>query len=127
MSKLIGSHIIRDHPFVRGQTLPDGNILSIIRDHKVLERIRMGPNAVSAIIIRKNGDIENLGLSHNQLTNIGRDLWADALGAKIPAGGQGTPGTASSATSMQKSSVPARSTNSSPRFSFRSGSQHPQG
>ena len=100
MSKLIGSHIIRDHPFVRGQTLPDGNILSIIRDHKVLERIRMGPNAVSAIIIRKNGDIENLGLSHNQLTNIGRDLWADALGAKIPAGGQGTPGTASSATSM---------------------------
>ena len=111
MSTLIGSHIVRGHPFVRGQTLPDGNILSIVRDHRVLERIRMGPNAVSAIIIRANGDIENLGLSHNQLTNIGRDLWADALGAKAPAGGNGTPATGSSATSLTATATPWTASN----------------
>jgi len=100
MSKLIGSHIIREHPFVRGQTLPDGNIISIVRDHRVIERIRMGPNEVSAIIIRGNGDIENLGVSFNLLTNIGRDWLAGTIGGFIPAGGQNAPATTVTVTAV---------------------------
>lgn len=100
MSRLVGSHIIREHPFVRTQTLPDGAIVSVIREHRTLETMRLGPNAVSAIIVHPNGDVENLGVSFNLMTNIGRDLWSDALGAKSPAGGQGTPASATSATSL---------------------------
>lgn len=100
MSRLVGSHIIREHPFIRTQTLPDGAIVSIIREHRTLEKMRLGPNAVSAIIVHPDGDVENLGVSSNLLTNIGRDLWSDALGAKIPAGGGAGPATGSSATSL---------------------------
>ena len=87
MSTLIGDRIIRGHPWITTEALPDGNLVQIVRDHRVLETIRLGKNVCSAIIIRRNGDIDNLGLSENLLTNIGRDLWADALGAKAPAGG----------------------------------------
>jgi hypothetical protein len=100
VSTLIGNRIVRGHPWIQVEELPDGNITQIVRDHRVLESIRMGKNHCSAIIIRRDGSYENLGLSENLLTNIGRDLWSDALGAKIPAGGQGTPATASTATSL---------------------------
>lgn len=110
MSKLIGSRVIREHPFVRAQSIPDGAIVSIIRDHRVLDRVHLGPNAVSAIIVHRDGDIEDLGVSYNLLTNIGRDLWSDALGAKTVAS-QGTPATASSATSITATGTPYTASN----------------
>ena len=99
MSTLIGNRIVRGHPFVHVEDLPDGNITRVVRDHRVLDSFRMGKNHCSAIIIRRDGTYENLGLSENLLTNIGRDLWSDALGGKA-APTQGTPATASSATSL---------------------------
>lgn len=106
MSRLVGSRIIREHPFVRAQTLPDGALVSIIRDHRILDRVRLGPNEVSAIIIHENGDIEDLGVSLNLLTNIGRDWLADAIGAKIPAGGQNAPATGATGTSLTGAATP---------------------
>lgn len=64
------------------------------------ERIRMGPNMVHAFITHADGSITDLGLSHNLLTNIGRDVWADWIGGVTPAGGGAGPATATSATSI---------------------------
>jgi hypothetical protein len=101
MSKLVGAHIIPDvHPFIHTESEPDGAHIRLMRAGRTLDSFHLGRNEVSAIIIHKDGEIEDLGISYNLLTNIGRDLWSDALGAKIPAGGQGTPATASSATSL---------------------------
>lgn len=110
MSRLVGSRIIREHPFVKARPLDDGAVLTIERDHRVLSKVRLGPNHVSAVIVRANGDIEDLGLSHNLLTNIGRDFLADNFGAKIIAS-QGTPATAASATSLTATGTPYTASN----------------
>jgi hypothetical protein len=70
----------------------------------------MGVNYVHAQIFRKDGTIEDLGISTNLLTNIGRDWWAQVCGV-IPAGGQGTPATATSSTSLTGTGTPWTASN----------------
>src|SRR5689334_17145329 len=63
----------------------------------VERRIRSGPNHVHAWITRADGSIEDLGVSTNLLTNIGRDWWAQQWGFIAT---QNAPATATSATSV---------------------------
>ncbi len=76
----------------------------------VQEKIRLGPNYVHAYITRRDGWIENLGITKNLLTNIGRDWWNQQLG-KIPAGGQGTPATTVTATALTGTATPWTASN----------------
>jgi hypothetical protein len=55
---------------------------------------------VHAFIRRRDGSIEDLGISHNLLTNTGRDLWAAAFGNAPATSGVST---ATSSTSMTDS------------------------
>lgn len=61
--------------------LSDMALVSIIRGRMVEQQFKLGPNEVSAMIFHKDGTITDLGISHNLLTNGGRDLVAAALGA----------------------------------------------
>lgn len=79
--------------------------------YAVERRVRLGPNAVFAAIIHPDGSLTPLGESYNLLTNIGRDWWADGFGAKAAAGGQGSPATASSATSITATATPWTASN----------------
>lgn len=94
----------------------DGATLEIMRRNRrgrpyLQERIRLGTNWVSAFITRPDGSIENLGLSQNLLTNIGRDVWSGWLGGFIPAGGAGSPATAAGATSITATATPWTASN----------------
>jgi hypothetical protein len=53
----------------------DGAVINIKRGRKILDRLRLGPNDVQAIIARPDGELLDLGISRNLLTNVGRDLW----------------------------------------------------
>lgn len=55
--------------------------VSIVRGRTVEETFKLGPNEVSAMIFHADGTITDLGISHNLLTTVGRDLVAAALGA----------------------------------------------
>jgi hypothetical protein len=81
------------------ESLSDGARVAIVRGHVVEERFRLGPNAVSAIIFHEDGTYTDLGVSHNLLTNTGRDLVADGLGAAGVNNGSNV-ATGSSATSL---------------------------
>jgi hypothetical protein len=61
--------------------MSDGAMVQITRGRKVELSIRLGPNMVHAFITHRDGSITDLGISHNLLTNAGRDLAAAALGA----------------------------------------------
>jgi hypothetical protein len=74
----------------------DGAGLYIRRGGLIAKRIRLGPNEVHALITHPDGSFEDLGVSYNLLTTVGRDLWAAGLGN--PTGKDGAL-TASSATS----------------------------
>lgn len=90
-------------PSTRIEPLPDGALIHILRGRKVEETLRIGPNEVHAVIFRVDGTIEDLGVSHNLLTTVGRDLFAAAQGAVgLNAGGSVTANlaTATSATSL---------------------------
>lgn len=94
----------------------DGALLEITRtrpksgSRAVLDRIRSGPNHFHAWITRADGGYQNLGVSTNLLTNIGRDWWAQAWGF-IVAGGQGTPATGTGATSFTATGTPWTASN----------------
>lgn len=60
--------------------------------------LRVGPNEVFVHITRRDGTVEDIGVSPNLLTNIGRDVWAGSWGF-IPTAQNG-PATAISATSV---------------------------
>jgi hypothetical protein len=81
------------------------------REHKVEQSIKLGPNSVHAFITHPDGTYTNLGESHNLLTNLGRDWWADGLGFKAPLGGQGSPLTATTATSATCTATPWTASN----------------
>lgn len=85
--------------------------ISIDRGREVREIMRMGPNMVHAAITHPDGTITDLGISHNLLTNIGRDWLSDVLGGAIPAGGAGSPATATSATSITATATPWTASN----------------
>lgn len=54
---------------------------SIMRGRRLEETVHLGPNAWHALVIHADGSYEDLGVSHNLLTNGGRDLIAAAFGA----------------------------------------------
>ncbi len=71
----------------------------IMRGRHVEDRIRLGPNEVHAMIFHPDGTYTDLGVSHNLLTNAGRDLVAAGLGAS-GFGSSTEVATGSSATSL---------------------------
>lgn len=87
--------------------LADGALVGLVSSHvdehghlteRIVDRIRLGPNMVHAGIIHPDGSVDDLGVSHNLLTNTGRDLWAAGLGHAPGAQGAFTAATATSAT-----------------------------
>lgn len=91
------------------------NIQLIRRDRRgrpyLQGAVRCGPNHVHALIIRKDGSVEDLGVSKNLLTNIGRDVVSDWYGAATPAGGVGSPATATGSTSITATGTPWTASN----------------
>lgn len=69
-----------------------------IRHGRAFGRFGMGPNLVSTKIIRRDGSVEDLGISENLLTNAGRDLMAKGLGHATGTGGTATGTSATSLT-----------------------------
>lgn len=70
----------------------DGALINIFRQrkksgsHESVNKVRMGPNCIHVGITRADGSYENLGVSFNLLTNIGRDWLCGAIGGFSPAG-----------------------------------------
>ena len=85
-------------PRIEVAHLSDGALLSLVRGRTVEEKFRLGPNAVHAIIFHEDGSYTDLGVSHNLLTNSGRDLVAAGLGTKGPAANTATGTSATSLT-----------------------------
>jgi hypothetical protein len=74
----------------------------MMRGHKTENTLRIGPNIVHAFITHPDGSWDDLGFSHNLLTNVGRDLFADGQGAAGVNNGANV-ATGSSATSLTDS------------------------
>jgi hypothetical protein len=85
--------------------------ISIMRGRKLESSIRIGPNIVHAFITHADGTIDDLGLSENLMTNIGRDVFAAWIGGGIPAGGAGSPATTVTATAVTATGTPWTATN----------------
>lgn len=96
---------LRRSPLIDVRPLVDGALISIMRNRKAQDVIRIGPNEVHAMITHADGSITDLGVSHNLLTNTGRDLLAAALGS-AGFGVSATIATASSATSLTATGTP---------------------
>jgi hypothetical protein len=90
-------------PRLEVENLPDGARLYLKRDHKVEDIFRLGPNEVSAMIFHEDGSVTDLGITHNLLTNSGRDLVAAGLGTKGPAANTATGTSATSLTDTGES------------------------
>lgn len=89
----------------------DITTISINRGRKTERKIKIGVNMVHAFITHPDGTISDLGVSENLLTNIGRDVFHHWIGGAIPAGGIGSPATATSATSITATGTPWTATN----------------
>lgn len=63
------------------------------------------PNELHAVVIRSDGSVENLGVSYNLRTTAGLDWEAATLGGLLP-GTQGSPATATSATTVTATGTP---------------------
>lgn len=109
--KLFESLTKRLWPFTKISHYNDGSLLEIRRGRSAVSRLRMGPNEVHAFITHPDGTITNLGSSFNLLTNIGRDWEAGTHGGFIPAGGAGSPATATSGTSITATGTPWTASN----------------
>jgi hypothetical protein len=88
--------LARQSPRVEVDTLADGAVVRVMRGHRLTDAVRLGPNEVHFNIVHPDGSYEDLGVSHNLLTTVGRDLLAAGMGN--PTGKDGAL-TASSATS----------------------------
>jgi len=103
-------------PTTRLEPLRDGSRITISRGRQVEQVIRLGPNQVHAFITHNpgcghggTGEIEDLGISANLLITAsagGRDHASAVLGGLLATGGQGSPATASSATSFTATGTP---------------------
>ncbi|HXJ65713.1 MAG TPA: hypothetical protein VNN79_18300 [Actinomycetota bacterium] len=83
-------------PRIEVDALDDGAVVRLMRGHRLSDAVRLGPNEVHFSIVHPDGDYEDLGVSYNLLTTVGRDLLAAGLGN--PTGKDGV-FTASSSTS----------------------------
>lgn len=90
----------------------EGIRLLIFRgDHLKEKEVRVGPNMVHAFIQHPDGDIKDLGVSRNLLTNIGRDVVC-GLGGFIGGGiTTDSPSTGISATSITATGTPYTASN----------------
>lgn len=85
--------------------LNDGAVFRIFRPvlksgtREEYKRLRIGPNYVHAFITHPDGDITDIGISKNLLTNIGRDIVSSWMGAFIPTA-QNAPATVVSTTAV---------------------------
>jgi hypothetical protein len=93
--------------------LSDRAFAIITRGRDIEEFIRFR-NPVHAMIIHgpgrpndwKNGEVEDLGIAFNLITNGGKDYVSDALGGKVGFGVSGTIATGSGATSLTATGTP---------------------
>jgi len=74
-------HLARIRPQMHATPLADGARLHLVRGHQLSELVRLGPNEWHALVIHPDGTVDDLGVSHNLLTNTGRDLWDAGWGA----------------------------------------------
>jgi len=87
------------------ETHDDPAAVYITRARGGVERLAVvRPNEVHAVIIRRDGSVEDLGVAHNLRTNDGADVQSAAMGGLIFT--QGSPATASSATSITGTGTP---------------------
>lgn len=93
------------HIKTRIEHLNDGAYLHLLRKGKLESRLRMGPNQVHAFITHPDGSVDDLGISQNLLTNVGRDLWDQAFGQAANVSGANS--SAASATSLTTSGLTA--------------------
>jgi len=90
---------------VEALTTSDELTQVVIRGRGFTEELAvLRPNELHAVIIRANGSIEDLGVSHNLRTTAGADWQSAAMGGLIHT--QGSPATASSATSLTATGTP---------------------
>jgi len=80
--------------------------VSIIRGRTVEDSFHIGPNMVHAIVFHADGTFTDCGISHNLITNGGKDYVSAALGGQLGFGVSGTIATASSATSLTATGTP---------------------
>lgn len=87
------------------ETHDEAAIVRLLRARGGAEQLAVvRPNELHAVIIRLDGSIEDLGISHNLRTTVGQDWQADAMGGAIYA--NGSPATAISATSITATGTP---------------------
>jgi hypothetical protein len=109
-SKLLGPRAEVEH-------FDEGALIQITRkrvksgSREVSHKLRMGPNKVHAFVSHPDGSIFDCGISENLLTNIGDMVVIGNLGGAIPAGGSGSPATATSATSITATATPWTASN----------------
>lgn len=90
--------LARLRPRIEVDSLPDGAVVRTMRGHRLHDSVRLGPNEVHFSISHPDGTVEDLGVSVNLLTTVGRDLWAAAFGQAAPKDGALTASSATSAT-----------------------------
>jgi hypothetical protein len=101
----------------RTRHLDDGAVLDYYRlnpksgSEEVVRRVRTGPNHVHAWINRPDGSFQDLGVSQNLLTNIGRDWWAQQWGFIGAGVTTASPASATSATSVTVTGTPLTASN----------------
>lgn len=100
-------HLLRFRGLPRQEIEPlaDGARVHLHRGYGFSESVRLGPNDWHAMIVHEDGTITDLGISHNLLTTVGRDLLHAGQGA-TGFGVTGTIATGSSATSLTATGTP---------------------
>ena len=101
--------LLRTRPRYEVEPLADGALLRVMRGHRVIDTMRLGPNEVHAVITHADGTTTDLGISYNLLITAsagGRDHAAAELGGLLATGGQGSPATATGATSFTATATP---------------------
>lgn len=76
----------------------DGALVRVMRGPRLSDRVRMGPNQVHFAILHPDGSYEDLGISSNLLTTVGRDLLSAGMGNFAGKDGALTASSATSAT-----------------------------
>ena len=89
--------------------MSDHAVIHVTRGRTVESSFKLGPNQVHAAITHPDFSIEDLGISPNLLTTAsagGRDFFAAIGGGLLATGGQGSPATATGATSFTATGTP---------------------
>ncbi len=97
--------LVRSQPRQEIEPLADGANVRLYRGTRFMSSTRMGPNEWHAMVIHDDGTTDDLGISYNLLTTVGRDLLAAGLGA-TGFGVTGTIATAATATSLTATGTP---------------------